>query len=63
MRASQCHSSLRVKKMKNAVAERAPRSMQVSRTKFQAVNEEPQPQPPVAFGFVKVKPEPITPVT
>ena len=28
-----------------------------------AVNEEPQPQPPVAFGFLKVKPEPITPLT
>ena len=28
-----------------------------------AVNEEPQPQLPVAFGFVKVKPEPITLVT
>ena len=23
-----------------------------------AVNELPQPQPPVAFGFLKVKPEP-----
>ncbi len=28
-----------------------------------AVNEEPQPQLPVAFGFVNVKPEPITLVT
>lgn len=28
-----------------------------------AVNEVPQPQLPVAFGFLKVKPEPITPVT
>jgi hypothetical protein len=28
-----------------------------------AVNEEPQPQPPVAFGFLKVKPEPMTFVT
>ena len=28
-----------------------------------AVNEVPQPQLPVAFGFVNVKPEPITPVT
>jgi hypothetical protein len=25
-----------------------------------AVNEEPQPQLPVEFGFVNVKPEPIT---
>lgn len=28
-----------------------------------AVNEVPQPQLPVAFGFVKVNPDPITPVT
>jgi hypothetical protein len=28
-----------------------------------AVNEEPQPQLPVAFGLVKVKPDPITFVT
>jgi len=28
-----------------------------------AVNDEPQPQLPVAFGFVNVKPEPITLVT
>ena len=28
-----------------------------------AVNEVPQPQLPVAFGFVNVKPEPITLVT
>jgi len=28
-----------------------------------AVNDEPQPQLPVAFGFVKVKPDPITLVT
>src|SRR5205085_12389143 len=28
-----------------------------------AVNEEPQPQLPVAFGFLNVKPEPITFVT
>jgi hypothetical protein len=28
-----------------------------------AVKEVPQPQLPVAFGFVKVKPEPMTPVT
>jgi hypothetical protein len=28
-----------------------------------AVKEVPQPQLPVAFGFVNVKPEPITPVT
>lgn len=28
-----------------------------------AVNEEPQPQLPVAFGFLKVKPDPITLVT
>jgi hypothetical protein len=28
-----------------------------------AVNEVPQPQLPVAFGFVNVKPEPMTPVT
>jgi len=28
-----------------------------------AVNEEPQPQLPVAFGFLKVNPEPITFVT
>jgi hypothetical protein len=30
---------------------------------FYAVNDEPQPQLPVAFGFVNVKPEPITLVT
>ena len=30
---------------------------------YYAVNEVPQPQLPVAFGFVNVKPEPITPVT
>jgi hypothetical protein len=30
---------------------------------FYAVNEVPQPQLPVAFGFVKVNPDPITPVT
>ena len=28
-----------------------------------AVNEVPHPQLPVALGFVKVNPEPITPVT
>lgn len=28
-----------------------------------AVNDEPQPQLPVAFGFLKVNPEPITFVT
>ncbi len=28
-----------------------------------AVKEVPQPQLPVAFGFVNVKPEPMTPVT
>ena len=28
-----------------------------------AVNEVPQPQLPVAFGFVNVNPDPITPVT
>jgi hypothetical protein len=28
-----------------------------------AVNELPQPQPPVAFGFLKVKPAPIMVVT
>ena len=28
-----------------------------------AVNEEPQPQLPVAFGFLNVKPEPMTPLT
>ena len=33
-----------------------------SRTAY-AVNEEPQPQPPVAFGLLKVKPEPMTFVT
>ena len=29
----------------------------------QTVNELPQPQPPVAFGFLNVKPEPIMVVT
>ncbi len=29
----------------------------------QAVNELPQPQPPVAFGFLNVKPDPIMVVT
>jgi hypothetical protein len=29
----------------------------------QAVNELPQPQPPVAFGFLNVKPAPIMVVT
>ena len=29
----------------------------------QAVNELPQPQPPVAFGLVKVNPEPCIDVT
>ena len=28
-----------------------------------AVNEEPQPQLPVAFGFLNVNPDPITPLT
>jgi len=28
-----------------------------------AVNEVPHPQLPVAFGFLNVKPEPITPLT
>ena len=28
-----------------------------------AVNEVPQPQLPVALGFLKVKPEPMTPLT
>ena len=31
--------------------------------KTYAVNELPQPQLPVAFGLLKVKPEPITPLT
>ena len=30
---------------------------------FYAVNEVPQPQLPVALGFVNVNPDPITPVT
>jgi hypothetical protein len=32
-------------------------------TRTQAENELPQPQPPVEFGFVKVKPDPCMEVT
>ena len=39
------------------------RAMRVPFENVYAVNEEPQPQLPVAFGFLKVKPEPITFVT
>ena len=49
-----------------AIAHRAGRtdfSLSFSVTKPYAVNDVPQPQLPVAFGFVKVKPDPMTPVT
>ena len=41
----------------------APRVVENSKRWDYAVNDEPQPQLPVEFGFVKVNPEPITPVT
>lgn len=59
-------------------ADRAPRCLYVGQTflpvifiaagktaypECYAVNEVPQPQLPVAFGLVNVKPDPITPVT
>ncbi len=49
-----------------AIAHRASRtdfSLSFLLPKPYAVNDVPQPQLPVALGLVKVKPEPMTPVT
>ena len=39
-----------------------PVKVRISRSRY-TVNELPQPQPPVACGFLKEKPEPISDVT
>ncbi len=41
-----------------APGERGGRALKLARARRYAENELPQPQPPVAFGFLKVKPEP-----
>ncbi len=38
-------------------------SLEMQFASYYAVNEEPQPQLPVEFGFLNVNPEPITFVT
>lgn len=42
-----------------SVVQHTPGFLRFRNVLLQAENDVPQPQPPVAFGFSKVKPEPI----